>query len=400
VSENKSLIGIISLVILLTAFLWATSNILSPLLIGFLLLFILYHLKDKAYSKLLMLCVSLILFFWILLEIKSILFPFIISFILAYLFNPVTDWMEKIKIPRIAGTILLLVLTFGIIIVIGIFLLPGLINELHTLIKKIPEVGANLQNIFKDNLTKLLNTFNIESTELEKSLSQKLPQSIEKILSSILIGLTSVGSFLGKLFYIILIPILTFYFLKDFEKIKHWIIKFIPLQYKNLTYFYGWRFNRILGGYLRGQIIVCLIVGTLTGLGFVLFGLPFALLIGALTGLLNIIPYIGLYLSLTLALLTGLLTPNVVISLIKIVSIFLIVQGIEAYIISPKIVGDRVGLHPIAVILSILIFSNLFGFWGLLLGVPLAAVIKFLLDEWKRHQKWRMNRETKESLKN
>ncbi|MEJ2627969.1 MAG: AI-2E family transporter [bacterium] len=137
-SENKHLIGIISLVILLIAFLWATSNILSPLLIGFLLLFILYHLKDKAYSKLLMLCVSLILFFWILLEIKSILFPFIISLILAYLFNPVTDWMEKIKIPRIVGTIILLVLTFGIIIVIGIFLLPGLINELHTLIKKIP----------------------------------------------------------------------------------------------------------------------------------------------------------------------------------------------------------------------------------------------------------------------
>jgi len=400
VDNNKYIIGIISLIILLTAFLWTTIEILSPLLIGILLLFMLYHLKDKAYSKPLALCISLILFFWILLQIKSILFPFVISFILAYLFDPVTDWLEKLKIPRILGTLILLMLTFGIIIIIGIFLLPGLINELHTLIKKIPEVSANLQNILKDNLTKFLHTFHIESGELEKSLSNKLPDSIEKILLSILTGLTSVGSFLGKLFYIILIPILTFYFLKDFEKIKNWIINIIPPKYKNHCHFYGWRFNRILGGYLRGQLIVCIIVGILTGVGFAVFNLPFALLIGALTGLLNIIPYIGLYLSLTLALLIGLLTPNIVISLVKIIGIFLIVQAIEAYIISPKIVGERVGLHPIAVILSILVFSNLFGFWGLLIGVPSAAVIKFLMDEWKRHQKWRIILENKDKIQN
>lgn len=387
--ENKYIIGIIAVILLLTAFLWTTLKILSPLFVGILLLFMLYQFKDKPYSKPLILCVSLILFFWILLQIKSILFPFILSFILAYLFNPVTDWMEKNKIPRVAGTLILLVLTFGTIIVIGIFLLPGLINELHTLIKKVPEVSANLQEFFKDNLTKMMHTLNIEYEEVEKSISKKLPQSIEKILMSILSGLTSVGSFLGKLFYIILIPVLTFYFLKDFEKIKNWFINSIPVQHKNYIYFYGWRFNRILGGYLRGQLIVCIIVGTLTGVGFAVLNLPFALLIGALTGLLNIIPYIGLYLSLTLALLIGLLTPNIILSMIKIVAIFLLVQGIEAYIISPKIVGERVGLHPIAVILSILIFSNLFGFWGLLIGVPSAAVIKFLLDEWKRHHRWK-----------
>ena len=398
-AQNKYIIGIISLILLLTAFLWSTRDILSPLLIGVLLLFMLYHLKEKSFSKPLMLCVSLILFFWVLLQIKSILFLFVISFILAYLFNPVTDWLEKLKIPRIAGTLILLLLTFGTIIIIGIFLLPGLINELHILIKKIPEVGANLQNSFKDNLPKFLDTLNIESGGLEKYLSEKIPESIEKILLSILTGLTSVGSFLGKIFYIILIPILTFYFLKDFEEIKDWIVRFIPEQYKKYIYFYGWRFNRILGGYLRGQLIVCVIVGTLTGVGFAVFDLPFALLIGALTGLLNIIPYIGLYLSLTLALLTGLLTQNIIISLVKIIGIFLLVQGIEAYIISPKIVGERVGLHPIAVILSILIFSSLFGFWGLLIGVPSAAVIKFLLDEWKRHQNWRKFLEKKEKLK-
>ena len=106
-------------------------------------------------------------------------------------------------------------------------------------------------------------------------------------------------------------------------------------------------------------------------------------------GLLNIIPYLGLYISLGIALLTGFFTPTPLISMLKIGGIFLIVQAAEAYIISPKIVGERVGLHPIAVIFSILVFSRFLGFWGLIIGVPTAALIKFLLVEWKRRQKWK-----------
>ena len=156
-----------------------------------------------------------------------------------------------------------------------------------------------------------------------------------------------------------------------------------------MTNFYLWRTNRILGGYIRGQLIVCSIVGLLTGVGLAVLNLPFAILIGFITGVLNIIPYIGLYISLGLALLTGFFTANPLISMLKISGIFVFVQMLEAYTISPRVVGQRVGLHPVGVIFSILIFSRFLGFWGLIIGVPTAALIKFLVDEWKRRQKWR-----------
>ena len=134
---------------------------------------------------------------------------------------------------------------------------------------------------------------------------------------------------------------------------------------------------------------MCSIVGVLTGVGLALFGIPFAILLGVLTGLLNAIPYIGLYISLGLALITSFFTARPLIAMLKIGGTFLFVQSLENYIVSPKVVGKRVGLHPLAVIFSILIFARFFGFWGLIIGVPTAALIKFLIDEWKRRQTWR-----------
>jgi predicted PurR-regulated permease PerM len=130
-------------------------------------------------------------------------------------------------------------------------------------------------------------------------------------------------------------------------------------------------------------------VGVLTWFGLFLFSIPYAILIGIVAGLLNIVPFVGLYVSLGLALMSAIFTPVPHIAAIKILGVFVVVQSVEAYVISPKIVGDRVGLHPIAVIFSILIFSRFMGFWGLLIAVPAAALIKFALDERKRHQNWK-----------
>ena len=143
--------------------------------------------------------------------------------------------------------------------------------------------------------------------------------------------------------------------------------------------------SAILGIFL----IVLTIVGFLTGLGLAILGMPFAILVGVLTGIFSIVPYIGFYLGLLFALLTGFFTPNVFTSMLKIAGVFLTVQMLEGYLISPKILGDRVGLHPVAVIFSVLIFSRFLGVLGLVIGVPTAAVIKFVLDEWRRHQKWK-----------
>ncbi|MBN2029373.1 AI-2E family transporter [bacterium] len=375
--------------VFLSAFLWTTHTTLSPLLAGGILLFLLMGLKEYPFARRLGFGVFLILLVWFLIKAQGAIFPFLFAFVLAYLFDPLADLLEKVRIPRTIGVLLLLFLTLGILILIGGILIPSLTREISDLIVKVPDGANYLYGEIKENLPKILGRLPVNQETLQQKLLEEIPSRAEQVLSNVLKGVVGIGSFLGQIFNIVLIPILTFYFLKDFNKIHDLIFEFIPKKYRNVSRFYLWRTNRILGGYLRGQIIVCFIVGTLTGVGLALLGVPFSILLGVLAGILNIIPYIGLYLSLGIALITAFLSDHIFITMLKIGVVFFIVQMIEAYIISPKIVGERVGLHPLAVIFSILVFSRFLGFWGLVVGVPTAALIKFLIDEWKRRQQWR-----------
>jgi len=352
------------------------------------LLFLLAGLKEYPVARRLGLSIVLVLLVWFFIRAQGVLFPFLVSFILAYLFDPLADWLEKRYISRTLAVLFLLFLTLGLLILVGVILIPSLIIEIQDLISRIPNLANRVADTVQSNLPRLLEFFRIDSVQFQESLLETFPTRAEQILSNLLKGITGIGALLSQILNVILIPILTFYFLKDFNRIRETLLDFVPRKYRSVSIFYLWRTNRILGGYLRGQLTVCTIVGLFTGLGLAFFQLPFAILLGFLTGILNIIPYIGLYISLGLALLTGFFTPSPFISMLKIGGIFLAVQAAEAYIISPKIVGERVGLHPVAVIFSILVFSRFLGFWGLIIGVPTAALLKFLLDEWRRRQKW------------
>jgi len=388
IENNRRVLAAAAVFLLLTGFLWTTHQILNPILVGSLLIFLLLGLKEFPLARRLIFMVVLLLLIWFFMNAQGVIFPFIVSFILAYLFDPITDWLEKKKVPRTIGALLLLLVAIGLVVTFGAILIPRLVSEIQDLIKQIPE-PREIYTFINKNLTKLFERLHIDPTSINETLLEEIPVRIEQVLSNLLKGISGVGIFLGQIVNIVLIPILTFYFLKDFNRIRNWAMDFAPKKYRPAINFYLWRSNRIFGGYIRGQLIVCSIVGVLTGVGFVVFKLRFALLIGFITGILNIIPYIGLYISLTLALLTGFFNPPALISMIKIAGIFLVVQMAESYVISPRIVGQRVGLHPIGVIFSILVFSRFLGFWGLIIGVPTAALIKFLVDEWKRRQKWR-----------
>jgi len=387
-SDNRRTIAAVAVFVLLAAFIWSTHKILSPILVGGFLLFLLAGLKEYPVARRLCLSIVLVLLVWFVIRAQGVLFPFLVSFALAYLFDPLADWLEKRHISRTLAVLFLLFLTLGLLILVGVILIPSLIIEIQDLISRIPNLANRVADTVQNNLPKLLEFFRIDSDQFQESLMETFPTRAEQILSNLLKGITGIGALLSQILNVILIPILTFYFLKDFNRIRDTLLDFVPRKYRSVFIFYQWRTNRILGGYLRGQLTVCTIVGLFTGLGLAFFQLPFAILLGFLTGILNIIPYIGLYISLGLALLTGFFTPSPFISMLKIGGIFLAVQAAEAYIISPKIVGERVGLHPVAVIFSILVFSRFLGFWGLIIGVPTAALLKFLIDEWRRRQKW------------
>jgi predicted PurR-regulated permease PerM len=379
----------IALLLLLAVFLWTTQTIHSPLLVGGLLLFFLFGFREYPLSRRLIVVVSLVLLFYLFIQAQVVIFPFIIAFIVAYIFNPVVGTLERWKVRRTLGTLLLLIVTFGLIVVVGGILIPSLVREIQDLIRRIPTLATQISMFVSSNLPRLLTFLHVDSEQFQQSLLEKFPSGAEQVLSNLLKGISGIGTLLGRVLNIVLVPILTFYILKDYERIRDWMLGFAPKRYRSSVYFYLWRMNRILGGYLRGQIIVCTIVGVLSGAGFAIFNIPFAILLGVMVGLFNVIPFIGFYVSLVVALLAGFFTPEPIIAMIKIGGIFLVVQTLEAYVLSPKIVGESVGLHPVAVIFSILIFSRFLGFWGLIIAVPTSALIKFLIDEWKRREKWR-----------
>lgn len=386
--NNRLFLAGAAVFLLLAAFLWTTLDVLTPILTGVLLIFVLLGLKETI-ARRLVVVVVLIFLVWFLMNARNVVFMFAAAFVLAYLLDPLADWLEGIGVRRGLATFLLIFLTLGLLVLFGSILIPNLVSEIQDLIRGLPETAGTVAAFVQANLAKLLHLLKIDTVEFQDRLMAEVPARAQQVLTNVLRGLTGIGAFLSRIFNVILIPVITFYLLKDFNRIREWAMSFIPRRYRNNCYFYMWRMNRILGGYLRGQIIVSSIVGLLTGIGLSIFGLDFAILLAFMTALLNVIPVIGLYVSLALSVLTGFFAPEPLVAILKITGVFLAVQALDGYVIAPKILGDRVGLHPVAVIFSVMVFAKFLGFWGLIIGVPTAAVIKFFVDEWQRRRQWR-----------
>lgn len=390
IDDRRLILPGIAIFLLITAFLWSVHTILSPILLGGILIYLLSELKDFPFIRRIRIAVAILLFFWIVVNIQGIVIPFLVAFLLAYLVHPLVDQFEKWHVPRVLSVLLIFLFLLGIFGLVLAIILPDLAREIQELLIRFPQMLQNGIALVHKHLPKLFALLKIDYLKLEKEfLEEKYPAYVGKVFIQILKAIVGMGTWLGQLLNLILIPVLTFYFLLDYHRVRETLLGFVPKKYKALASFYLWRSNRIVGGYIRGQLIVCILVGIFTWLGLFLFSIPYSILIGIVTGILNVIPYLGLYVSLGLALLSSFFTPAPHISALKILLVFAIVQGVEAYIVSPKIIGDRVGLHPVAVIFAIFIFSHFLGLWGLLIAVPCAALIKFLLDEWKRHQNWK-----------
>jgi predicted PurR-regulated permease PerM len=381
--KTPFLIGI-TVFILMAAFLFSAKTILSPVLIGVLLLFILLPLKENAFAFRLRQIVALLLFLWIFIKAQSVFFPFLAAFTLAYLLEPAVQLLHRMKVHRTLASILLIILMFGIIIVLGMITVPGLVQEVNHFIDNMPQVISDIKTKILVPLPKLLKVLRIDEAKFMENLYNTVPMTLQNIFTNLLKGVLGLTDLMGKLVNIILIPVLTFYILKDFNKLRLWFLSMFPKRRRPRVSYYLWRVNRIIGGYLRAQIVVAVLVGIGTSIGLYICHIQYAILLGVLTGLLNFIPYIGLYVSLAIAFFVALLDPSPLVAAIKVGAVFFVVQGFENAVLTPKITGSRVGLHPVTVVFSVLLCSNLFGFWGLIMGVPAASILMLFFDEWKR----------------
>jgi predicted PurR-regulated permease PerM len=388
--DRKVILAGIAIFLLAAAFLWSARSVLSPILIGALLIYFLSEVREFPLMRRLRTGIAVLLLVWLVINAQGIIIPFLLAFILAYLISPLVDFFERLRIPRLLAVSLLFTVAAGLIVLAWFTLIPDLILEIQDLLVRLPKIIQDVIAYAHGHLPKLFKLLNVDYLKIEKDfLQNQYPSKVESLLLQAIKSLSGMGTVLSQILNVILIPVLTFYFLKDYNKIKSGFMSFVPKKNRTLVNFYIWRSNRILGGYIRGKLITCVFVGVFTWLGLFLFGIPYAIMIGIETCVLNFVPFVGFYISLAIALVPPLFMPNPLHAVVKVLIVFAVVQSIEGYIVTPKIVGERVGMHPIAVIFSVLIFSHFLGFWGLLFAVPAAALLIFIANEWKRHQNWK-----------
>jgi predicted PurR-regulated permease PerM len=290
---------------------------------------------------------------------------------------PSADRMERLGLNRTVAALLIVSLIVLTLVVLALLLVPLLMQQGSALISNIPGYFKRVQQIMADPSFPWLNW--LGSTDQNKTVSDLVGQVATWLLSfsySLWTGGKALVSFASIL---IVMPVVTFYLICDWHPIIETVDSWVPVRQRDTVRQLAREIDTAIGGFLRGQVGVCIILGAYYAIALMLVGLDFALLIGLVAGLITFVPYIG---SMTGLMIAG----SVAIAqfwpdwkrIAVVVGVFLIGQFVEGNIISPKLVGERVGLHPLWMIFAMFAFGYLFGFVGLLLAVPLAAAIAVL----------------------
>jgi len=318
--------------------------------------------------------------------LRDVLAPVFLALVLAYLIDPVIDRFEKRRIPRTPAIFLFLLAVLVAIVLIVLILIPMVQKEVGAVVDSMPAYSQRLREW--------------AVPRLQKVAGQKLPTTLDEAVNEISANIQNISpdilkpfaSILKKIFsntlYIILgllnlvvVPVFTFYFLRDFDRMKSHAADMIPLAYRDWTVGKFKQVDETLGAFFRGQLTVCTLLAAGYSVGLLITGIDMAVVIGVTSGYLFIVPYLGTIFGIVAASLMALLKFHDFWHVFEVWCVFGVVQLCEAYLLTPRIVGNKVGLNPVMVVLALLIGGSLFGFLGILLAVPVAAVLKIFASD-------------------
>jgi len=306
----------------------------------------------------------------------SILTPFLVGAILAYFGSPFVTWAERHRVPRTLGTLLVILVILLLVLALLLVLVPLVQSEIGQLMRRLPELAATLYGRVAPWLRE---TFGIEVQMDLASVKELIADNLDsaqaltlKLLSGLKAGGTVV---LGILINLALIPVVMFYLLRDWNRIVARVDGLLPRRWLPRVRTISREIDRVLAEFLRGQLSVMGVLAVYYSVGLMVAGLQFAVPIGILTGLLVFIPYVGFGLGLILGVLAALLQWSGWPGFFAVLAVYGIGQLLENYVLVPLLVGDRIGLHPLAVIFALLAFGELFGFAGVLLALPVSAAL-------------------------
>ncbi|RAL25767.1 AI-2E family transporter [Thermoflavimicrobium daqui] len=307
--------------------------------------------------------------------LKSVLGPFIIAMIISYLLNPIVNLLSQRMVPRSIAVLIIYTLFILSLTILIINLLPHLDKQFHELAEHLPEWNQQLQ-LMADEYNHHSKDILPSSIKvgIERALI-RLEQSISDSVGNLMSG---IGNTINFFFLALIIPFLAFYMMKDAHDIEKSVISFIPRDKRRGMIKLFKDIDQALGNYVRGQFIVCLVVGLLAYIGYLIISLPYALILALVVSVFNIIPYLGPFIGAVPAILVAISESKELV--LGVIIVNFIVQVLEGNFLSPQIVGKTLHMHPLFIIFALLVGGEIGGVMGLILAVPVFAVGKVIFE--------------------
>lgn len=326
-----------------------------------------------------------------------VLMPFVVASVLAYALDPLVSRLQVFtrgKLPRVVAVLLVQVVFVVLVLALVMLLVPILMHEVPRMRDQLPLIAERAQTVLSPWLQRfgIQVTWDVPSFKafLLSTFSTSLEDGFAQALKSLRIGGSLALALIGNL---ILIPVVLFYLLLDWRRFVRHIEALVPLPMRRAYDGFVIECDQVLGQYLRGQLSVMALLAVYYSVALWFFGLELALPIGVFTGLAVFVPYVGFGLGLLLALLAGVLQMPLYQALLMVSLVYGAGQLIESFILTPRLVGERIGLHPLHVIFALMAFGQLFGFVGVLIALPLSAVllvaIRHLRAQYQNSQLYR-----------
>jgi len=341
---------------------------------------LLWPQRRQAWARALLWLLALLAVIWILHKARMVVYPLLAGLLIAYWLDPIVDRLERRRVKRSLGSLIALLPAMVVGLLFVVFALPLLIEQLGLLIAAIPRIYDSLYERLRPWVETVIPS---QGAARWKELLVPAGAHIETILRGLWGGASGlgrgIGAFVGFLGMLVLAPILTYYLLVDFDRIRIWLPSLLPEQRRAWASEVMTLFEQTVSSYFRGQVLVAFCITLLLTAGFLLIRLPYAVVLGALAGLLNLVPVIGFWTSAVLCAAAAILSGEPGPMLFRLAIVLSLGQVLEAQVLTPRIVGRAVGLNPVIILLSVLVCGALLGPVGLILAVPAAAFARGML---------------------
>ncbi|HEX5843302.1 MAG TPA: AI-2E family transporter [Pseudomonas sp.] len=329
------------------------------------------------------LAVLLILGFTAILTLGGMLAPVLTGLVLAFLMQGLVNAFERLRLPQVAAVWLVFTLFISLLSLFLLVLLPLLWNQLSTLFNELPRMLGEWQSLFlllPERYPNLISDAQV--LQLIEAIRGEVGKFGQWALS---FSLSSLPLLVSIMIYLVLVPILVFFFLKDRQLIGEWFRSYLPRE-RALISQVAEEMNTQIANYIRGKVIEIIICGVVTYIGFVYLGLNYAALLALLVGLSVVVPYIGAVVVTVPVALIGLFQWGFTDQFIYLMVVYGIIQALDGNVLVPLLFSEAVNLHPVAIICAVLLFGGLWGFWGVFFAIPLATLFKAVIDAWPRSE--------------